>query len=112
MENLLPIAIGILFGCGCYLCMRRNIVRVLLGIMLFSQAEFLFGGRFLTRAPGAGGSQKRLGRAVEFHRLEHLAEALIRSGLFFHRRLRGLFFYRLLFGRCFGKWIDDHHLSG
>lgn len=41
MENLLPIAIGILFGCGCYLCMRRNIVRVLLGIMLFSQAANL-----------------------------------------------------------------------
>lgn len=38
MENLLPIAIGVLFACGCYLCMRRNIVRVLLGIMLFSQA--------------------------------------------------------------------------
>lgn len=41
MENLLPIAIGILFGCGCYLCMRRNIVRVLLGIMMFSQAANL-----------------------------------------------------------------------
>lgn len=41
MENLLPIAIGILFGCGCYLCMSRNIVRVLLGIMLFSQAANL-----------------------------------------------------------------------
>ncbi|HSP42952.1 MAG TPA: Na+/H+ antiporter subunit C [Luteolibacter sp.] len=41
MENLLPIAIGILFGCGCYLCMRRNIVRVLLGIMLLSQAANL-----------------------------------------------------------------------
>lgn len=41
MENLLPIAIGILFGCGCYLCMRRNIIRVLLGIMLFSQAANL-----------------------------------------------------------------------
>lgn len=41
MENLLPIAIGILFGCGCYLCMRRNIVRVLLGIMLFGQAANL-----------------------------------------------------------------------
>ena len=41
MENLLPIAIGILFACGCYLCMRRNIVRVLLGIMLFSQAANL-----------------------------------------------------------------------
>ena len=41
MENLLPIAIGIMFGCGCYLCMRRNIVRVLLGIMLFSQAANL-----------------------------------------------------------------------
>ena len=41
MENILPIAIGILFGCGCYLCMRRNIVRVLLGIMLFSQAANL-----------------------------------------------------------------------
>lgn len=41
MENLLPIAIGILFGCGCYLVMRRSIVRVLLGIMLFSQAANL-----------------------------------------------------------------------
>jgi multicomponent Na+:H+ antiporter subunit C len=41
MENLLPIAIGILFACGCYLCMRRHIVRVLLGIMLFSQAANL-----------------------------------------------------------------------
>lgn len=41
MENLLPIAIGILFACGCYLCMRRNIVRVLLGIMLFGQAANL-----------------------------------------------------------------------
>ena len=41
MENLLPIAIGILFGCGCYLCMRRNIVRVLLGIMMFGQAANL-----------------------------------------------------------------------
>jgi multicomponent Na+:H+ antiporter subunit C len=41
MENLLPIAIGILFGCGCYLCMRRNIIRVLLGIMLFGQAANL-----------------------------------------------------------------------
>ncbi len=37
----MPIAIGILFGCGCYLVMRRNIVRVLLGIMLFSQAANL-----------------------------------------------------------------------
>jgi multicomponent Na+:H+ antiporter subunit C len=41
MENILPIAIGILFACGCYLCMRRNIVRVLLGIMLFGQAANL-----------------------------------------------------------------------
>ncbi|MFK7850880.1 MAG: Na+/H+ antiporter subunit C [Akkermansiaceae bacterium] len=41
MENLLPIAIGILFGCGCYLVMRRNIVRILLGIMLFGQAANL-----------------------------------------------------------------------
>lgn len=40
-QNLLPIGIGILFGCGCYLVMRRNIVRVLLGIMLFSQAANL-----------------------------------------------------------------------
>ena len=52
MENLLPIAIGILFGCGCYLVMRRNIVRVLLGIMLFSQAAnlLIFTGAGLTRA--------------------------------------------------------------
>jgi multicomponent Na+:H+ antiporter subunit C len=51
MENLLPIAIGILFGCGCYLVMRRNIVRVLLGIMLFSQAAnlLIFTGAGLTR---------------------------------------------------------------
>ncbi len=50
MENLLPIAIGILFGCGCYLVMRRNIVRVLLGIMLFSQAAnlLIFAGAGLT----------------------------------------------------------------
>lgn len=50
MENLLPIAIGILFGCGCYLVMRRNIVRVLLGIMLFSQAAnlLIFTGAGLT----------------------------------------------------------------
>ncbi len=41
MENLLPIVIGLLFGCGCYLVMRRNIVRVLLGIMLFGQAANL-----------------------------------------------------------------------
>lgn len=41
MENLLPIAIGILFGCGSFLVMRRNIVRVLLGIMLLSQAANL-----------------------------------------------------------------------
>lgn len=41
MENLLPIAIGLLFGCGCYLCMARNMVRVLLGIMLLSQAANL-----------------------------------------------------------------------
>lgn len=41
MENLLPIAIGILIACGSYLCMRRNLVRVLLGIMLFSQAANL-----------------------------------------------------------------------
>lgn len=41
MEILLPIAIGILFGCGCFLVMRRNIIRVLLGIMLFSQAANL-----------------------------------------------------------------------
>lgn len=51
MENLLPIAIGILFGCGCYLIMRRNLVRVLLGIMLFSQAAnlLIFTGAGLTR---------------------------------------------------------------
>ncbi|MEY4243737.1 MAG: hypothetical protein RLZZ245_1322 [Verrucomicrobiota bacterium] len=51
MENLLPIAIGILFGCACYLVMRRNIVRVLLGIMLFSQAAnlLIFTGAGLTR---------------------------------------------------------------
>lgn len=51
MENLLPIAIGILFGCGCYLIMRRNIVRVLLGIMLFGQAAnlLIFTGAGLTR---------------------------------------------------------------
>lgn len=51
MENLLPIAIGILFGCGCYLVMRRNIVRVLLGIMLFSQAAnlLIFTSAGLTR---------------------------------------------------------------
>jgi multicomponent Na+:H+ antiporter subunit C len=51
MENLLPIAIGILFGCGCYLVMRRNIVRMLLGIMLFSQAAnlLIFTGAGLTR---------------------------------------------------------------
>jgi multicomponent Na+:H+ antiporter subunit C len=51
MENILPIAIGILFGCGCYLVMRRNIVRVLLGIMLFSQAAnlLIFTGAGLTR---------------------------------------------------------------
>ena len=50
MDNLLPIAIGILFGCGCYLVMRRNIVRVLLGIMLFSQAAnlLIFTGAGLT----------------------------------------------------------------
>ncbi len=50
MENILPIAIGILFGCGCYLVMRRNIVRVLLGIMLFSQAAnlLIFTGAGLT----------------------------------------------------------------
>lgn len=50
MENLLPFAIGILFGCGCYLVMRRNIVRVLLGIMLFSQAAnlLIFTGAGLT----------------------------------------------------------------
>lgn len=41
MENLLPIVIGLLFGCGCYLVMRRNIVRVLLGIMLFGQTANL-----------------------------------------------------------------------
>ncbi len=54
MENLLPIAIGILFACGCYLCMRRNIGRVLLGIMLFSQAAnlLIFAGAGLsTGAP-------------------------------------------------------------
>ena len=41
MENLLPIAIGLLFGCGCYLCMRRNLIKVLLGIMLLGQAANL-----------------------------------------------------------------------
>lgn len=41
MENILPIVIGLLFGCGCYLVMRRNIVRVLLGIMLFGQTANL-----------------------------------------------------------------------
>lgn len=41
MENFLPIAIGILTACGVYLCMRRNLVRVLLGIMLLSQAANL-----------------------------------------------------------------------
>ena len=41
MHIILPIAIGLLFGCGCYLVMRRNIVRVLLGIMLFGQAANL-----------------------------------------------------------------------
>ncbi len=53
MEILLPIAIGVLFGCGCYLVLRRNIVRVLLGIMLFSQGAnlLLFAGAGLT--PGA-----------------------------------------------------------
>jgi multicomponent Na+:H+ antiporter subunit C len=55
MENLLPIAIGILFGCGCYLCMRRHIVRVLLGIMLISQAAnlliFTAAGLTYGRAP-------------------------------------------------------------
>jgi multicomponent Na+:H+ antiporter subunit C len=52
MENLLPITIGILFGCGCYLIMRRNIVRVLLGIMLLSQAAnlLIFTGAGLTRS--------------------------------------------------------------
>lgn len=52
MENLLPIAIGILFGCGSYLVMRRNIVRVLLGIMLISQAAnlLIFAGAGLTRS--------------------------------------------------------------
>lgn len=51
MENFLPIVIGILFGCGCYLVMRRNIVRVLLGIMLLSQAAnlLIFTGAGLTR---------------------------------------------------------------
>jgi multicomponent Na+:H+ antiporter subunit C len=50
MENLLPIAIGVLFGCACYLVMRRNIVKVLLGIMLFSQAAnlLIFTGAGLT----------------------------------------------------------------
>lgn len=53
MEALLPLAIGILFGCGCYLVLRRNIVRVLLGIMLFAQGAnlLLFAGAGLV--PGA-----------------------------------------------------------
>jgi multicomponent Na+:H+ antiporter subunit C len=51
MENILPLVIGILFGCGCYLVMRRHIVRVLLGIMLLSQAAnlLIFTGAGLTR---------------------------------------------------------------
>jgi multicomponent Na+:H+ antiporter subunit C len=41
MHLLLSIAIGILFGCGCYLVMRRSIVRVLLGIVLIGHAANL-----------------------------------------------------------------------
>ncbi len=48
MEYLIAIFIGILYGCGVFLVLRRSLVKVILGIFLLSNATnliiFLAGG--------------------------------------------------------------------
>lgn len=41
METLLILLIGFLFTCGFYLVLRRNFIRMLIGLMFFGQAANL-----------------------------------------------------------------------
>ncbi|TAG10651.1 MAG: cation:proton antiporter [Verrucomicrobia bacterium] len=51
ISQLLPIVIGVLFACGCYLVMQRQLVRVLLGLILLGQGAnlLIFSGAGLTQ---------------------------------------------------------------
>lgn len=41
MEFMLAISIGILFACGCYLMLQRNLMKVIFGVVLLSHATNL-----------------------------------------------------------------------
>lgn len=81
MENLLPLAIGLLFGCGCYLCMARNIVRVLLGIMLLGQAANLL---IFTAAGLSSGKPPIIPpgeKSIDFAHADPLPQALVLTAI-------------------------------
>jgi len=55
MAWALSLLIGILFACGLYCLLRRSVVRLVIGVLLLSQAAnllvFLSGGLVLGQAP-------------------------------------------------------------
>jgi len=55
MEILIALVVGLLFACGLYMMMRRNIARVILGIVLLTQGAnlLIFAAAGLTRGEPA-----------------------------------------------------------
>ena len=55
MELLLAIVVGVLYGCGIFMIMRRSIVKWIIGLVLLSQAAnvliFTLGGGTRARPP-------------------------------------------------------------
>ncbi|MBD3226505.1 MAG: Na+/H+ antiporter subunit C [Caldithrix sp.] len=81
MQLFLPLIIGILFSAGFYLLLRRNLLKVILGIALVAHAAnlliFTMGGLKTTRPPIIAESKKMIEGLVT----DPLPQALILTAI-------------------------------
>lgn len=78
MKILLPLVIGVLFGCGAYLMLQKNVLKLVLGLSLISH-----GANVILIASGWTGSGKVpiLGQAAPMPFVDPIPQALILTAI-------------------------------